>query len=48
MGRPVMTNGGNGTTYATYLGHANDIVLANINSTTYMYVVTMKDRTMPS
>jgi hypothetical protein len=38
----LMTNGDNGTTYATYLGHANDIVLASINSTTYMYVVTMK------
>lgn len=38
----LMTNGDNGTTYATSLGHANDIVLATINSTTYMYVVTMK------
>ena len=38
----LMTNGDNGTTYATYLGHANDIVLASINSTTYMYVATMK------
>ena len=38
----LMTNGDNGTTYATYLGHANDLTLSSINGGTYMFVVTMK------
>ncbi len=38
----LMTNGDNGTTYATYLGHANDLTLSTINGGTYMYVATMK------
>lgn len=37
----LMTNGDTGTTYATYLGHANDLVLSSINGGTYMFVVTM-------
>lgn len=38
----LMTNGDNGTTYATYLGHANDMALSTINENLYMFVVTMK------
>lgn len=37
----LMTNGDNGTTYATYLGHANDITLSSIGTGTYMFVTTM-------
>jgi hypothetical protein len=37
----LMTNGDTGTTYATYLGHANDLTLSSINGGTYMFVVTM-------
>lgn len=37
----LMTNGDTGTTYATYLGHPNDLVLSSINGGTYMFVVTM-------
>jgi len=42
----LMTNGDNGTTYATYLGHANDIVLSTINGEYYMFVVTMQTGSM--
>lgn len=38
----LMKNGDNGTTYATYLGHANDIALHSHNGEYYMFVVTMK------
>jgi hypothetical protein len=38
----LMTNGDNGTTYTTYLGHANDLTLKTINSEFYMFIVTMK------
>ena len=37
----LMTNGDNGTTYATYLGHANDMVLSTIDGEFYMFIVTM-------
>jgi hypothetical protein len=37
----LMTNGDNGTTYTTYLGHANDLTLKTINSEYYMFIVTM-------
>jgi hypothetical protein len=37
----LMTNGDNGSTYASYLGHANDIVLNTAAGEYYMYVVTM-------
>jgi len=37
----LMTNGDTGNTYATYLGHANDLTLSSINGGTYMFVVTM-------
>jgi hypothetical protein len=37
----LMTNGENGTTYATYLGHANDLTLSSINGGTYLFVTTM-------
>ncbi|MGC4081688.1 MAG: hypothetical protein QM736_06185 [Vicinamibacterales bacterium] len=37
----LMTNGDNGTTYATYLDHANDLTLSNINGDTCMFVTTM-------
>lgn len=39
----IMTNGDNGTTYTTSLGHANDIVLSTINGELYMFVITMKE-----
>ncbi|CAG7625960.1 hypothetical protein ACFQI7_14115 [Paenibacillus allorhizosphaerae] len=42
----LMTNGDNGTTYATYLGHANDVVLSTINEEFYMFVVTMNAGSM--
>ncbi|MDQ1913772.1 hypothetical protein RAC89_25550 [Paenibacillus sp. GD4] len=42
----LMTNGDNGTTYATYLGHANDVVLSTINGEYYMFVVTMNKGNM--
>ncbi len=42
----LMTNGDNGTTYATYLGHANDIALHSNNGNYYMFVVTMKAGSM--
>jgi hypothetical protein len=38
----LMTNGDNGTSYCTYLGHANDMTLCTINDEYYMYVVTMR------
>lgn len=37
----LMTNGDNGTTYATSFGHANDLTLSSINGGTYMFIVTM-------
>ncbi|WP_415909551.1 hypothetical protein [Oleiharenicola sp. Vm1] len=37
----LMTNGDNGTTYATYLDHANDLTLSSINGDTCMFVTTM-------
>lgn len=37
----LMTNGDNGTTYATYLAHANDLTLSSIDGGTYMFVTTM-------
>lgn len=37
----LMTNGDNGTTYATYLAHANDLTLSSINGDTCMFVTTM-------
>ncbi|MEK3721129.1 hypothetical protein [Paenibacillus sp. FSL H8-0034] len=42
----LMTNGDNGTTYATYLGHANDVVLSSINGEYYMFVVTLNSGSM--
>ncbi|WP_072336352.1 MULTISPECIES: hypothetical protein [unclassified Paenibacillus] len=42
----LMTNGDNGTNYATYLGHANDVALSTINGEYYMFVVTMKAGSM--
>ena len=42
----LMTNGDNGTTYATYLGHANDLSLKTINSEYYMFIVTMNTGSM--
>jgi hypothetical protein len=38
----LMTNGDNGSSYATYLGHANDVVLSSTDGNFYMFVVTMK------
>lgn len=38
----VMTNGDTGGTSASYLGHANDLVLSSINGDTCMFVATMK------
>ena len=38
----LMKNGDNGTSYATYLGHANDVVLSSTNGNYYMFIVTMK------
>lgn len=37
----LMTNGDNGTTYASYLNHANDLTLSGINGGTYMFITTM-------
>ncbi|MBI2512759.1 MAG: hypothetical protein HYV96_12345 [Opitutae bacterium] len=37
----LMTNGDNGTTYCTYLDHANDLTLSSIDGGTYMFVTTM-------
>lgn len=42
----LMTNGDNGTSYATYLGHANDVVLSTIDGNYYMFVVTMNAGSM--
>ena len=42
----LMTNGDQGTTYANYLGHANDIALHSNNGNYYMFVVTMKAGSM--
>lgn len=42
----LMKNGDNGTTYATYLGHANDVVLSSIGGKFYMFVVTMNAGSM--
>ncbi|SFE84907.1 hypothetical protein SAMN05216378_4321 [Paenibacillus catalpae] len=42
----LMKNGDNGTTHATYLGHANDVVLSYIDGKYYMFVVTMKAGSM--
>ncbi|MBA3772396.1 MAG: hypothetical protein H0X13_07920 [Ramlibacter sp.] len=38
----LMTNGDDGTTVATYMGHGNDLVLSTINGVTHMFVVTIK------
>lgn len=38
----LMTNGDNGTSYLTYLGHANDMTLCTISDQYYMYIVTMR------
>lgn len=38
----LMTNGDNSSTYATYLGHANDVVLSSTDGNYYMFIVTMK------
>ncbi|BCJ37415.1 hypothetical protein Athai_49180 [Actinocatenispora thailandica] len=38
----LMKNGDNGTSYASYLGHANDVVLSSNDGNYYMFVVTMK------
>lgn len=38
----LMTNGDTGGTSASYLGHANDLVLSSINGDTCMFVATMK------
>jgi hypothetical protein len=37
----LMSNGDNGTTYCTYLDHANDLTLSSIGTGTYMFVTTM-------
>ncbi|MCQ6562160.1 hypothetical protein [Paenibacillus mendelii] len=42
----LMTNGDNGKTYATYLGHANDVVLSTIDGDYYMFIVTMNAGSM--
>lgn len=42
----LMTNGDNGTTYATYLGHANDMALHSNDGNYYMFVITMKSGSM--
>ncbi|MGA8943599.1 MAG: hypothetical protein WB502_12935 [Thermoactinomyces sp.] len=42
----LMKNGDTGTTYATYLGHANDIALHSNDGNYYMFVVTMKAGSM--
>ncbi|WP_244364401.1 hypothetical protein [Paenibacillus cellulositrophicus] len=42
----LMTNGDNGSTYATYLGHANDVVLSSNDGNYYMFVVTMNAGSM--
>jgi hypothetical protein len=42
----LMTNGDNGTTYATYLGHANDLALSTIDGSYYMFAVTMNPGSM--
>ncbi len=42
----LMTNGDNGTTYCTYLGHANDMTLANHDGVLFMFIVTMKAGSM--
>ncbi|MFD0619175.1 hypothetical protein ACFQZR_17045 [Paenibacillus sp. GCM10027629] len=42
----LMTNGDNGTSYTTYLGHANDLVLSTIDGNYYMFVVTMNAGSM--
>ena len=39
----LMTNGDNGTNYATYLGHGNDLSLKSINGDYYMFVATLPD-----
>jgi hypothetical protein len=36
----LMTNGDTSTTYATYLGHANDMVLSTIDGEFYMFILT--------
>ncbi|WP_274648816.1 hypothetical protein [Paenibacillus humicola] len=42
----LMKNGDNGKTYATYLGHANDVVLSKIGGKYYMFVVTLNSGSM--
>jgi hypothetical protein len=37
----LMTNGDNGSTYTTYLGHANDVALSSTDGNYYMFIVTM-------
>jgi hypothetical protein len=38
----IMTNGDDGTNFATYMGHANDMALSTINSVTHMFIATMR------
>ncbi len=38
----LMSNGDNGKTFTTYLGHANDMVTTNIDEENYLFVSTMK------
>lgn len=42
----LMTNGDNGTTYSTQLGHANDMALSTIDGNYYMFIVTMNAGSM--
>lgn len=42
----LMTNGDNGTTYASYLGHANDVALNSNDGNYYMFVITMNSGSM--
>lgn len=42
----LMTNGDNGTTYSTQLGHANDMALSTIDGNYYMFIATMNAGSM--
>jgi hypothetical protein len=42
----LMTNGDNGTTYATYFGHASTLTNTEINGVTYMFIATLKGGNM--
>ncbi|GIO34411.1 MULTISPECIES: hypothetical protein [Paenibacillus] len=42
----LMTNGDTGKTFATYLGHANDVALSTIDGNYYMFIVTMNSGNM--